>query len=54
MRQRFSASYPAACLSGVIFLFNGFLLYRMVAGERAYYVIGLVPFLCDSLLAPVS
>jgi hypothetical protein len=54
MRRRFGVSVPAATLSGLIFLFNGFLLYRMVIGHVTYSVVGLVPFLCHLLLTPVG
>jgi hypothetical protein len=54
MRRGFGVSVPAAALSGLIFLFNGFLLYRMVIGHVTYSVVGLVPFLCHLLLTPIG
>jgi hypothetical protein len=54
LRRRFGASAPAAALSAVIFLFNGFLLHRMAAGHLTYHVFGLVPPLCYALLTPLE
>jgi hypothetical protein len=54
MRQRFSASLPAAWLSAIIFLFNGFLFHRMAIGHVTYHVIGLLPLLCHLLLTPLA
>jgi hypothetical protein len=54
MRRRFGVSVPAAALSGLIFLFNGFLLYRMVVGHIPYCVVGLAPFLCYLMLTPIG
>jgi hypothetical protein len=54
MRRRFGVSVPAATLSGLIFLFNGFLLYRMVVGHAPFCVVGLAPFLCHLLLTPIG
>jgi hypothetical protein len=54
MRRRFGSSAPAAVLSAVIFLCNGFLLHRMGAGHVTYHVFGLVPILCYLLLTPIG
>lgn len=54
LRVRFAASVPAACLGAVIFLFNGFLLYRMAIGHVTYHVVGLLPLICYVLLTPVA
>ena len=54
MRQRFGVSVPAAVLSAVLFLFNGFLLHRMTAGHATYHVVGLLPLLCYALLTPLD
>jgi hypothetical protein len=52
MRRRFAASVPAAALSAVLFLFNGFLLNRAGAGHLTYHVVGLFPLMCFVLLHP--
>ena len=54
LRARFAASLPAACLGAVIFLFNGFLLYRMAIGHVTYHAVGLLPLLCCVLLTPMA
>ena len=54
LRVRFAASVPAACLGAVIFLFNGFLLYRMAIGHVTFHVAGLLPVLCYALLTPIA
>lgn len=54
LRVRLAASAPAACLGAVIFLFNGFLLYRMAIGHAAYHAVGLLPLLCHVLLTPLA
>jgi len=53
MARRFGVSAAAAALSAVIFLFNGFLMYRMAIGHVTYHVVGLVPLLCYLSLTPV-
>ncbi len=50
MRRRFEVSVPAAALSAVLFLFNGFLFHRMAAGQATYHVVGLAPLLCCLML----
>ena len=52
MTRRFGVSLAAALLSSVIFLFNGFLMYRLAIGHVTYHVVGLMPALCYFLLAP--
>lgn len=42
-RRRFGCSSEAASLAAVLFLFNGFLTYRMAVGHLTYHVVGLVP-----------
>lgn len=54
LRVRFAASVPAAWLGAVIFLFNGFLLYRMAIGHVTYHTVGLLPLLCHVLLMPIA
>ena len=54
MRRRFETSMPAAAVSAVLFLCNGFLLHRMGAGHVTYHVFGLVPLLCLVLLTPLD
>ncbi|HKS88895.1 MAG TPA: hypothetical protein VJR70_05605 [Stellaceae bacterium] len=54
LRQRFRTSPPAAALGGVVFLFNGFLLYRMAIGHVPYHAVGLLPLLCWALLTPIG
>jgi hypothetical protein len=53
MRRRFGVSIPAASLSAILFLFNGFLLHRMAAGHATYHAVGLLPLLCYVLLTPL-
>lgn len=52
--RRFGVSLAAASVGSVIFLFNGFLFYRMVVGHVTYHVVGLLPLLCYLLLTPVE
>ena len=52
MRRRFVVSVPAAAVSAVLFLFNGFLLNRIGIGHLTYHVVGLFPLLCFVLLRP--
>lgn len=54
LRVRFGTSVAAACLGAVIFLFNGFLLYRMAIGHVTYHAVGLLPLLCYVLLTPIA
>jgi hypothetical protein len=54
MRRRFEVSVPAASLSAVLFLFDGFLLHRMASGQATYHVVGLLPLLCYALLTPME
>jgi hypothetical protein len=54
MRRQFGVSIPAAWLSAMIFLFNGFLLHRMAAGHATYHVVGLIPLLCCVLMTPIG
>jgi len=54
MRRRFATSLPAAVLGAVIFLFNGFLFYRMAVGHVTYHAVGLMPLLCYLLLTPID
>jgi len=54
MRRRFESSVPAAALSAVVFLCNGFLLHRMAVGHATYHAFGLVPLLCYALLTPLD
>ncbi|HKS88816.1 MAG TPA: hypothetical protein VJR70_05190 [Stellaceae bacterium] len=54
LRRRFEASVAAASLGAAMFLFNGFLLYRMAIGHATYHTLGLLPLLCWALLAPLA
>ncbi len=54
MRRRFAVSVPAAWLSAIIFLFNGFLLQRLAIGQVTYHALGLAPLLCCLLLTPLG
>ncbi|HLY44748.1 MAG TPA: hypothetical protein VKQ73_04160 [Stellaceae bacterium] len=54
LRRRFDTSLAAAALGAVIFLFNGFLLYRMAIGQVTYHAVGLLPLLCFVLLTPLD
>jgi hypothetical protein len=54
MHVRFQVSLPAACVSAVLFMFNSFLLTRMVVGHVTYHAVGLTPLLCHLLLTPIA
>jgi hypothetical protein len=53
MTRRFGVSTAAAMLSSVVFMFNGFLMYRMAVGHVTYHVVGLLPALCCFLLTSI-
>ncbi|MGH7123460.1 MAG: hypothetical protein ACREFI_03750 [Stellaceae bacterium] len=54
LRRRFGTSVPAACLSAVLFLLNGFVLHRMASGHATYHAMGLAPVLAYALLTPLE
>jgi hypothetical protein len=54
LRRRFALSREAATIGGVIFLFNGFLLHRMLVGHVTYHAIGLTPLSCFLLIKDSS
>jgi hypothetical protein len=54
LRVRFRTSTAAASFGAVVFLFNGFLLYRMAIGHVTNHAVGLMPLLCYVLLTPLA
>lgn len=51
-RRRFAMSMPAACLATVIFLLNGFFMYRMAIGHALFYCMALTPLLALAAIRP--
>lgn len=54
MRRAFLASRSAAFLAGVLFLFNGFFISRMLVGHLTFHPIALAPVLLAAILPPGS
>ena len=54
LRRRFHLSCEAAAIGGVLFLFNGFILHRMLIGHVTYHSVGLTPLCCFLLLTQRS
>ena len=44
-RRRFALSVEASALTGVLFVLNGFLTFRLVAGHASYWVFALLPWI---------
>jgi hypothetical protein len=51
VRECFRTTAAAASLAATLFLLNGFLLYRMVAGHLTYHAFGVVPILAWAVLS---
>lgn len=51
LRRDFRASTPAALLGAVLFLFNGFLVHRMMIGHVTFHTFGLIPVAAIVLLS---